>query len=41
MPNQEQLEILKQGVRIWNKWRDENPHISPDLSRAPLGWGKS
>ena len=24
MANQEQLEILKQGVEVWNKWREEN-----------------
>ncbi len=33
MANQEQLEILKQGVDAWNKWRRENEAISIDLSR--------
>ena len=37
MANQEQLEILKQGVEGWNKWREENPDIEIDLSEANLG----
>lgn len=24
MANPEHLEILKQGVRIWNEWREDN-----------------
>src|SRR6266567_3426303 len=37
MANQEQLDILKQGVVIWNKWREEHPDIiHPDLSKADL-----
>ncbi|MEE4263217.1 MAG: toll/interleukin-1 receptor domain-containing protein [Desulfobacteraceae bacterium] len=32
MPNQQHLAIVKQGVDEWNKWRDENPEIEPDLS---------
>jgi hypothetical protein len=24
MANPEHLAILKQGVEVWNKWRDEN-----------------
>lgn len=36
MANQEQLEILKQGVRAWNKWREQNPHIKIDLREADL-----
>lgn len=31
MANQEQLEILKQGVGIWNKWRWAHPEIQIDL----------
>ena len=34
MANPEHLEILGQGVEVWNKWREENPHIRPDLSHA-------
>lgn len=36
MANQEHLEILKQGVGIWNKWREENPEIEPDLGDIDL-----
>jgi hypothetical protein len=36
MANPEHLEILKQGVVIWNKWRKENPSIQPDLSNIDL-----
>ena len=43
MANQEQLEILKQGVEVWNKWRDENSDIAIDLREANLAetnlWG--
>jgi len=36
MANQEHLDILEQGVEIWNKWRQEYPDILPDLSNAYL-----
>ena len=36
MANQEQLKILKQGVEVWNKWREENPDVTIDLSAAQL-----
>jgi hypothetical protein len=36
MANDEHVAMLKQGVDAWNKWRDENPDISPDLSAAEL-----
>ncbi len=36
MANQEQLDILKQGVTVWNKWREENPSIGVDLREANL-----
>ena len=36
MANQEQLAILKQGVEVWNKWREENNTIKVDLSGAVL-----
>ena len=32
MANPEHLEILKQGVEVWNKWREENPDFEPDLA---------
>lgn len=34
--NKEHLAILRQGVRIWNKWRQRNPELKPDLSSARL-----
>ncbi len=36
MANQEHLDILKQGVELWNQWRKENPDIDPDLSGADI-----
>jgi hypothetical protein len=36
MANDEHVTILKQGVDAWNKWRDENPNVRPDLSEAIL-----
>jgi uncharacterized protein YjbI with pentapeptide repeats len=36
MANQEQLDILKQGVEVWNEWREKNPDIQIDLSGADL-----
>ncbi len=36
MANDEQLAILKQGVEAWNKWREDNPDIHPDLKEALL-----
>lgn len=36
MANEEHLEILRQGVEVWNRWRAENPHVRPDLIGADL-----
>jgi len=36
MANEEQLSILRQGVPVWNKWRDVNPTTSIDLREAKL-----
>jgi uncharacterized protein YjbI with pentapeptide repeats len=36
MANREHLEILKQGVKVWNRWRRQNPQIKPNLARADL-----
>ena len=33
MANKEHMDIILQGVQIWNKWREEYPGIDPDLSR--------
>ena len=34
MANEEQLEILKQGVEAWNNWREENPKVRVHLDEA-------
>jgi TIR domain/Pentapeptide repeats (8 copies) len=34
MANPEHLEILKQGVKVWNRWRLKHPEMKPDLIRA-------
>jgi len=39
MANQEYLDVLEQGVDEWNKWREENPEIRPDLHKANLSRG--
>lgn len=31
MANPEHLEILKQGMKVWNEWRELNPEVRPDL----------
>ena len=36
MANPEHLAILKQGVEVWNAWRDKNPGIEPSLRKANL-----
>jgi uncharacterized protein YjbI with pentapeptide repeats len=36
MANDEHLEILRQGVDVWNEWRRENHTIIPDLKGVEL-----
>ena len=36
MANEEHLKILKQGVEVWNTWREENSNVIPDLRMANL-----
>ncbi|MFY9608373.1 MAG: toll/interleukin-1 receptor domain-containing protein [Blastocatellia bacterium] len=36
MANNEHLEIIKQSVVLWNKWRKETPEVRPDLTDAKL-----
>ena len=36
MANREQLDILKQGIAIWNQWRKVHADIHPDLKQADL-----
>ena len=34
MANDEHVALLKQGVAAWNKWRDENANIRPNLNEG-------
>ncbi len=36
MANSEHVEMLKESVANWNKWREENPGVRPDLLEANL-----
>lgn len=36
MANEEHVAILRKGVEVWNKWREDNPKVRPDLSKADL-----
>jgi uncharacterized protein YjbI with pentapeptide repeats len=36
MANPNHIKILKQGIEIWNSWRQRFPEIKPDLSQANL-----
>ncbi len=36
MANPEHLAILKQGVKAWNRWREEHPNMRADLSGVDL-----
>jgi uncharacterized protein YjbI with pentapeptide repeats len=36
MANEAHLEIMKQGVGAWNKWRRDNLHLVSNLCRADL-----
>ncbi len=39
MANQEHLDIMRQGIKVWNAWRDKNLNIMPDLRYADLRYG--
>ncbi len=36
MANPEHLDLLKQGVSVWNAWREENEGVQVDLREADL-----
>jgi hypothetical protein len=36
MANEEHLKLLKEGVEVWNRWRNENPNVRPELRWADL-----
>lgn len=39
--NSRHLAMLKKGVKAWNKWRDKNPNVIPQLSGVDLSEEKS
>ena len=36
MANRQHLDTLRQGIEVWNRWREQNPGVFPDLSHADL-----
>jgi hypothetical protein len=36
MADEEHVALLKQGAEVWNKWRQENPDVRPNLNEADL-----
>jgi hypothetical protein len=36
MANDEHVALLKEGAAAWDRWREENPKIRPNLSCAKL-----
>ena len=36
MAKQEHVDLLKQGIEVWNQWREKHPGIRPDLRGADL-----
>jgi hypothetical protein len=36
MADPQHVELIRQGVEVWNRWRQENSTIGPDLSGADL-----
>jgi uncharacterized protein YjbI with pentapeptide repeats len=39
MANTEHLNYLKQGISVWNEWREKNPDVIPDLRQVDLTGG--
>jgi uncharacterized protein YjbI with pentapeptide repeats len=40
MANEDHLNMLRQGVPVWNQWRAANPNVTPDLTKAHA-WRKN
>jgi hypothetical protein len=38
MASREHLKIIKQGVEVWNAWREQKRNIRPNLDRAELNY---
>jgi hypothetical protein len=41
MADANHLELLLQGAKAWNAWREKEPSVAPDLSEADLRGGLS
>jgi hypothetical protein len=39
MADRDHLTILRQGVKVWNRWMEENPDVRPDLHEVNLRQG--
>ena len=38
MANEEHLDVLRQGVAVWDTWKRELPDIAPDLGIEAPDW---
>ena len=36
MSDEQQVTLLCRSIREWNRWRAENPQVTPDLAGAGL-----
>ena len=36
MANIKHLEILNEGIELWNQWREDHPTLIPDLCGAVI-----
>jgi uncharacterized protein YjbI with pentapeptide repeats len=36
MANESHLSVLKQGVKAWNRWREQDSSVNPQLGEANL-----
>lgn len=36
MANRKHVDLLRQGVKVWNRWREKHPDMIPDLAGADL-----
>jgi len=36
MANQKHLDLIRQGIAVWNGWRELHERIQPDLRDADL-----
>lgn len=38
MANQQHIDLIKQGVEVWNEWREKHYDLVPDLVHTDLSW---